>query len=192
MYRHQIVVKQGTTEIRLDPFETYHFSVNTNSPIEITAYSASGDVLATHTHTGGNSAGLGMDFWAEADVSPECIVSATATDVYYPGTNQKFDTLPPVINAQIIAPEAPNQFYTHTQPHKDQYVFLDTYNGKELPTTIAPLSDVIGYYFVPCADTADTDKLQNWAAWWLNYDAADQLMLYSKELAKLRSTAVYK
>lgn len=192
-YREPITISFGTERKRLEMFDTYHFNVNLGTEVSITVQDDTGAVLETRNHKLTQQTAILMDLWADSVELNQCVVSAEVTDKYYSlnqvQTPESFKT-PPQITALIT--EATNTFYTPVRIHEDKYIYLDTYAGNNLPTNIDTFMDVYGYYFVPCSDANDKEKIAGWVDWWRTYNPESQRRLYQAELNRILTSTEYK
>lgn len=192
-YRKPITVSINGHRQRLEMFDTYHFNMELGGQAVIEAIDETGQVLDTRTHQVAQQSGILMDLWADTAELNQCVVSAEVTDKYYSLDQvQSPQTVATQTQVSLLTTEPTNSFYVTIRPHEDKYIYLDTYSGTNLPTNMDTFMDVYGYYFVPCADANDREKIASWVDWWRIYNPESQRRLYQAELDRIATSTEYK
>lgn len=182
--RQPVVVEFLDQKISLDMFDTFHRQIEFDGTLEIKVFSRDGQLIETRRHDLGQQAGILMELYVESSDLYQCVIQANRTATYY-DLSQK-DTV------RIINPYPGRSFYTFINRFVDRYVYLDTYGGQNLPSSIDNVSQVWGYYFVPCSDVGDNSKIQAWLSWWQGYNSQTQRDLYQKEIDRINASTTYK
>lgn len=192
-YRKGLTVNVNGQTKRLDMFDTYHFNLDLAKEVTVSIQDDSGQTVETRTHQLGNQAGVVMDLWADTPDLNQCVISAEVTDKYYSLNQVQVPTsFTPKAEVRTLSAQPVNTFYTTLRIHENRYIFPDSYAGDTLPTNIDTFMEVYGFYFIPCADVEDRDKVAGWVDWWRIYNPESQRRLYQAELDRIAGSTQYK
>ncbi|MBL8015266.1 MAG: hypothetical protein JNK26_03715 [Candidatus Doudnabacteria bacterium] len=187
--RQPITVEILGQSVRLEMFDTFHKQFEVDGTLEVKIFSDDGQLIESRVHDVGQQPGLLMELFVENSELYQCVIEADVTNKYYSG---KVKLATGDYPTRVINPYPGRSFYTYIDKYIDKYVFLDTYNGRLLPTNVDSFTKILGYYFVPCADIEDKEKVQDWLSWWQNYNPTPQRALYQAEIDRINNTTTYR